>query len=507
MARKKAGLKGRGAAKQGNGVPVRADDLIDMDEAIGILKTTRPTFYRWLRAGKVKGMKVGRQWRFTRSDVERFLKGEAPQIALPVDVEPLIQQLRKTSKGSGVDVSGFGDDNDISSAVDLMIGLGAGMHCSDIHISAHITDDARMPVAVIRYRVDGVLSIGAEFDIRLLPAVVERIKVLTRMDVNETQLPQDGRMVASVHGSDIDMRVGVVPASLGESVTVRVLDASSAPLQFASLDYAPNDRARLLEAIHAPYGMVLITGPTGSGKTTVLYSCLNEIARHELKVLTAEDPVEYLLPWATQIAVNPNAGLGFAQIVRAMLRADPDVMMVGEIRDRETLACCHQAALTGHMVMTTLHTNDAVSALKRMVDIKADPFVVTDATRLVSAQRLVRKLCQSCKNKKAPSADQLEWLQTAARSGGLQADVDSPVMYGSVGCGKCNQTGYRGRNIVAEMLEMSPEIGRALQRDASLDELRLIAIGQGMTTMAADGIRRVLSGETSIDEVMRVTGD
>jgi type II secretory ATPase GspE/PulE/Tfp pilus assembly ATPase PilB-like protein len=305
---------------------------------------------------------------------------------------------------------------------------------------------------------------------------------------------------------EFDLRVCFLPATLGESLTVRMLDRSTSILTLDRIDYAPHDKELLLKALGAPWGLILIAGRTGSGKTTVLYACLNHLAGPECKIVTVEDPVQFLLPWAVQVQVRPDQGVTFPRAVRYVLRSAPNVILIDELRDIETLSLAQQAALTGHLVMTTLHVDEAAGALKRMVDIGAEPFVVAEATHLVLAQRLVRKLCPHCSVEETPRANQLDLAAEAARKGGLNLQSLKPQFRKPVGCDKCRMTGYTGRTVIAEALEVTPEIGRALRDNASLEELKAIAVGQGMTTMAADAVRRAAKGETTLHEITRVIG-
>jgi general secretion pathway protein E len=510
--RKLASQARRGAAPPLQPPSVDSREVIDMPAAIEILKTTQPTFYRWLRTGKLKGMKVGRQWRFYRDDIERFLKGESPIVELPGDIKPLLAALSERLKKAGVKPADREGENGVEKAVRYMIALGPALNASDVHVTSHQDPSTSKPVSVVRYRIDGVLHRIAEIDPRLLPAVIEQWKRLSGCDVHDKDRPQDGRMIMSnaflgtKGDTNLDIRVSFVPTGLGESLTARFLLSVTAAFDLKRIDYAPADRERILRALGLPWGLILITGPTGSGKTTVLYSCINELARPEVKVLTIEDPVEYYLPWATQIAVKEQTGMTIERAMRAALRSDPDVIMVGEIRNSEILGIVHASSLTGHVVLSTLHTDEAVGALRRMVEMGTDAFVVADSTKLVVAQRLIRKLCPHCSVKDTPPAARLDAAAEAARKGGLNWRTLEPDWRKAVGCDKCSMTGYKGRNVIAEVLEMTPEIGRALRNNASLDELRDIAVGCGMTTMAADGIRRAAAGETTLDEVMRVIG-
>jgi len=508
--------KGRPAARKPP-APPRAGpgpgELVDMKEAIALLKTTRPTFYRWLRSGKVKGMKVGRQWRFYREDLERFLKGERPRIDLPADITPLIENLHRQVEELGAKDLSPEDATDVERAASLMIVLGVAMRASDIHISAHRLAAAEGTIATVRCRVDGVLQRVASFDVRLLPAIIEQWKRMAACDVHEKLLPQDGRIVvkprepiAGRGDEEIDLRVNFLPATLGESVTARILDRTAVALKLDRIDYASGDREKLLRAVHSPWGLVLLTGPTGSGKTTVLYACLNELDAEKLKIVTVEDPVEFLLEGAVQVPLRLREGLTFERAVRAMLRSDPDVLLVGEVRNLETLNAVVQSALTGHRVLTTLHADEAARGLVRMVDMGVDPFVVAEATKLVMSQRLVRKLCRHCSVKATPASARWKRARQLAQEGGIDWHSLKPEWRKAVGCKKCARTGYRGRTVIAEMLEVTPEIGRALRENASVDELRKIAVAQGMTTMAADGIRRAAKGETTLQEVIRVVG-
>ena len=481
-------------------------DLLGMNQAIELLKTTRPTFYRWLRAGKVRGMKVGRQWRFERSEIQRFLKGEEPRIELRTDIGPLIETLRQRIDALGVKAVIPAREDEVGKAVSLMIHLAAATGASDIHIAPHIVPEEGEHVGVLRIRVDGVLHVIAQFDVRLLPAVAERWKTMAACDVREKIRPQDGRILVKLKdtGERLDIRVSFLGAYFGESVTARLLSPERLTLDIDAFGFADNDKARLLRAVDMPNGAIIVSGPTGCGKTTVLYGCALLVARPEIKVMTVEDPVEYALPWMVQVPVQPSKGATFASIVRACLRSDPDVILIGEIRDRETLEVAMQVALTGHLVLTTLHTDEAASALVRMVEIGCPPFLIGDATLLIVAQRLVRVLCPHCSEEGAPSGQLMDRAEQLCRSGGLDWAA-LPKRFGKpIGCRKCRQLGYRGRTLIAETLEVTPEIGEALRRGATVDELRVIAVGQGMTTMSADGARKAAAGRTTLAEVTRV---
>ncbi|MFC1712815.1 ATPase, T2SS/T4P/T4SS family [Candidatus Poribacteria bacterium] len=485
-----------------NELDPRSDEIVDMKEAIKLLNTTRSTFYRWVREGKVKGMKVGRQWRFYREDIERFLKGEEPRIELSADIGPLIENLRQRLGIEAVDHT----TDSVITAVDLMIALASNMNASDIHLAPHTKEGNAGTTAVLRYRVDGTLQTVAEVDPRLMTAIINRWKAMAHCDIGEKQKPQDGRLVAKVDDKKMELRVTFLPSGLGESLTVRIMAGAAwlAHLKLDDLGFSPRDRERILRWLHAPWGIIIVSGPTGSGKTTALYACLSHIARPEIKLLTVENPVEVFLPWAVQTPVNPDAGLTFAAALRSVLRSDPDVIMVGDVRDPETLDMIHECALTGHLILTQMHASGAAGALKRMVDLGSEPYIISESTKLIIAQRLVRKLCPDCSVEHDPPTELLDRIAKVACVGGLSWDSLPKKFCKPVGCPNCRETGYKGRNLIAETLEITPEIITVLARDASLEELQAIAIDQGMTTIAADGVRRATMGETSIAEIMRV---
>jgi len=485
-------------------------DLLDMDQAIAMLKTSRPTFYRWLRAGKLKGLKVGRQWRFEREAVERFLKGEEPRIELPVAIGPFVQDLREQCVKAG-GPQGVPAGNDVAAAVELMILLAHRAGASDIHLEPVLTASGGIKSAHIRLRVDGSLRIVAETDIRLLPALVERWKVLAGCNVQEKARPQNGLVyldIGEAAGAQrIEADVCFIPTDQGESLTGRLFPTSSWVLPFEKMDFSPEVRARIARALELPYGLLVFSGPTGSGKTTVLLCCLNHLVRPEHKVFTIEDPIAIHLPGVQQIRVQPALGLDFPAALKAVMRSDPDIIAVGEVRDAGTLRLTLDAALSGHLVMTQVHADEAVKVLPQLIAIGGDPFLVSEAAKFVACQRLVRKLCKECSVERAPSPELLAKAQELARAGGLAWDkLPHPQQFREpVGCAKCNG-GFRGRTAIAETLEVTPVITAALRKGATLEELRAMAISQGMTTMVTDGIRKAAQGVTPLLEVLRVCG-
>lgn len=486
----------------------KKDELVDMEEAIKLLKTSRPTFYRWLRAGRITGMKAGRQWRFRRDDLDEFLNGKEPRVDLAADIGPLIATLDAELAAAGA-ASPPPEEHKPQQVVRQLIALAAARRASDIHLAAYVPPGSSEAEGVIRLRVDGTLQVAAAFDARLLPALVREWKALAACNVLETTLPQDGRVRFTLpavreDGSPrpLDMRVAFLRSTLGETVTVRILEPAALSIGLDRLDYSPHNAANLRDAMRLPSGVVLCTGPMGSGKTTTLYACLNEVARPEVKVMTIEDPVEYVLPWATQVAVREAEGLTFEQAIRACLRADPDVIMLGEFRSMTVVQAAIAAAMTGHLVLGSLHTQDAAGALVRLRDIGIDGFAIGEAVKLVVAQRLIRKLCAHCRRPGRPSARHLEWAKEAAAQGGLDWRSLKPAFMTAPGCPKCARTGFRGRTVVAETLVMTPEIGRALRDGADGDAIGRLAVGQGMVTLTADAVRRAAKGEISLAEAV-----
>ncbi|MHC4712742.1 MAG: GspE/PulE family protein, partial [Planctomycetota bacterium] len=401
------------------------------------------------------------------------------------------------------------DTTDLRRSVIAMIALGTAMRASDIHLAPHTVEGEGGVKVFLRYRIDGALHAATTLDARLLPALVEEWKRLAACDVHENVKPQDGRITIDVSEFNktfpkktVDLWVNFLRTSLGESVTARILDRQTMSFDLDRIDYASRDRERLLQALDLPWGLIMITGPVGCGKTTVLYSCLSRLADSSLKCLSIEDPVEYNLPWVSQVHVRRQAGLTYQVAARAILRSDPDVIMVGEARDSEILSLAQAAAVTGHLVFTTLHTDTAAGALKRMVDMGSDPFLVADSTKLILAQRLVRKLCPKCAVRCEPEPVLLASASEAARNGGVNPSALKKHFRKAVGCPHCSQTGYRGRTVVAEVLEVNGEIGKALRSGASVEQLEEIAVGQGMTTTAADAFRRAAAGETTVEEIV-----
>lgn len=351
----------------------------------------------------------------------------------------------------------------------------------------------------IRYRVDGRLHKALEVPLHLANAVTSRIKIMASMDISERRLPQDGRVNVLLDGRRIDLRVNTFPGSRGEKTVIRVLDTRSVSLNLEDLGFAETILAQLHRVIHAPNGIILATGPTGSGKSTTLYACLNAISSMDNNVCTVEDPIEYNLPMVNQFQVQERIGLTFSAALRTLLRQDPDVIMVGEIRDEETARTAIQAALTGHLVFSTLHTNDAPSAVTRLINMGVESYLIAAALNAVLAQRLVRRVCPKCREQYDPPRP----LRRALERMGSTVDV----FYRGVGCRRCRNTGYRGRVGIHELLVINDDIRDCIVTNASIHQLRRLAQQSGMVSLQLDGFRKVQEGLTTIEEVLHVAGD
>jgi type IV pilus assembly protein PilB len=375
----------------------------------------------------------------------------------------------------------------------LIIQEAVTLRASDIHIEP-FADRVR-----IRYRIDGVLMERDNAPRRLLGAMISRIKIMGFIDIAEKRRPQDGRIKILVAGKDIDMRVSIIPTSHGQSVVMRILDRDNIKVGLPDLGFAEEDFARFRQMIKRPNGILLVTGPTGSGKTTTLYAALNDLNRPDVKIITAEDPVEYYLPGVNQCEVKAKIGMTFARIIRAMLRQNPNILLVGEIRDLETAETAIQASLTGHLVFSTLHTNDAPSAITRLVDIGIPPFLVASSVLAIMAQRLVRKVCPKCKVRYEPPAHVLTGL-------GLRPEIAKKANFmRGKGCNHCNKKGYRGRMGIYELMTMTQQVRELAFKGESTLNVRKMARKQGMRTLFEDGMIKAIKGMTTIDEVLRIT--
>ncbi len=377
--------------------------------------------------------------------------------------------------------------------VHLIIQEAVASRASDIHIEP-FAERVR-----IRYRIDGVLMERDSAPRRLLGAMVSRLKIMGSIDIAEKRRPQDGRIKINVSGKDIDLRVSILPTTHGQSVVMRILDRDNIKVSLQDLGFSEEDYGKFKQLIRRPNGILLVTGPTGSGKTTTLYAALNELNRPDVKIITAEDPVEYYLPGVNQCEVRSKIGMTFARIIRAMLRQNPNILLVGEIRDLETAETAIQASLTGHLVFSTLHTNDAPSAITRLVDVGLQPFLVASSILAVLAQRLVRKVCPKCKVRYEPPEHILRGI-------GLRPEIARKANFvRGKGCSNCNKKGYRGRMGIYELMLMTNQVREMSFKGESTMAIRKVARKQGMRTLFEDGVIKAIKGVTTLEEVLRVT--
>ncbi|MGO2654699.1 MAG: GspE/PulE family protein [Pseudoclavibacter sp.] len=386
------------------------------------------------------------------------------------------------------------DDEDapIIRFVNLLISQAIMDHASDIHIEPHRSG------LVVRYRIDGVLHEVQHASTAMTAGVISRLKVMASLDIAERRKPQDGRISVTHAGKSVDLRVATLPTVWGEKIVMRILDSSIGTKRLEDLAMSPRNLDVFRTSFTRPHGMVLVTGPTGSGKSTTLYTAVGAVARPEVNVITVEDPVEFRMEGINQVQVNVKAGLTFAGALRSILRSDPDVVLIGEIRDRETAQIAIEASLTGHLVLSTLHTNNAPSAITRLVEMGVEPFLVGSAMECVVAQRLARRLCPKCAEEYEPDAETLAALR-------LPAGIESPTFWRPVGCHSCANTGYKGRIAIHEVMHVDDRIERLAVGDASVGDIADYAVSQGMATLRQDGLVKAAQGFTSVDEVLRVT--
>ena len=433
-----------------------------------------------------------------------------PAVGLPSDIGKALQRQQEeaaaeTGDDGALDEEGAGDFvehlRDLASEapvirlVNSLIGRVIELRASDIHLEPF--DDGLH----VRYRVDGVLHPGEVVPAGQGAAVSSRVKLLAHLDIAERRLPQDGRIKTRVKGRELDLRVSTVPTVWGESVVMRVLDRASVRFGLDDMGFEPDTLARFKQLIHRPHGILLVTGPTGSGKTTTLYAALATLDAATQKIITVEDPVEYQLEGINQIQVHPQINLTFANALRSILRQDPDIIMIGEMRDGETAQIAVQSSLTGHLVLSTLHTNTAASAVVRMQDMGVERYLITSTVNGVLAQRLVRRLCPHCKTPVQPTPALLQ-------SSGLGRFLPAgQPMYQATGCEHCRGTGYQGRGAIHELLVVDETLRSAILQGHDAGALQALAVQGGMLTLYDDGLRKVAAGVTSLDELLRVTQD
>ncbi len=384
-------------------------------------------------------------------------------------------------------------DQPVIKLANMVIVKGIERKASDIHIEPFEHE------VVVRYRIDGILHEEMNIPRNLLAAVVARIKIMAQLRIDEKRVPQDGRIQLSVGGRDLDLRVSTLPSVMGESIVMRILDRGNTKVELTQLGFFEKDLALWKKLYSRPHGIILVTGPTGSGKSTTLYATLNVLNQPDRKMLTVEDPVEYNMRGIVQVQTNNKAGLTFARALKCFLRQDPDIIMLGEIRDEETGTIAVEAALTGHLVLSTLHTNSAIASILRMTDMGIEPFLVSSTLNGILAQRLVRKVCSNCAEPIVPE----DPLKEIFAKHGL--DPESSRMMRGRGCGACNQMGYKGRMGIYELFEATESIRQMIVHRAQEHELKEAAIANGMTFLYEDGLRKVYNGVTSYEELLRVT--
>jgi type IV pilus assembly protein PilB len=426
-----------------------------------------------------------------------------PNLQLDGAMDAVIQKIQQEAKPeedkkSADNLKKIAEDAPVIQLVNLIIGQAIRDGASDIHVEPD-EDCLR-----VRNRIDGVLRETLLPPKNLQAAITSRIKILSEMDIAESRIPQDGRFQVTMEERVVDIRCSMLPTVYGENIVMRILDKGSLMLNLEDLGLSPEMLKRLKSILASSYGIILVTGPTGSGKTTTLYSCLNNLNNADVNIITVEDPVEYRLKLIRQAHVNVKAGLTFANGLRSILRQDPDIVMVGEIRDSETAKIAVEAALTGHLVLSTLHTNDAPGALTRLSEMGVEPFLISSSTVGVIAQRLVRKICSKCRVSYHPSVELLQELGINAQ----QAKAPSGrewVFYRGQGCANCKNSGYRGRCGIYEIMTMDEEIRKLCLQHASTDQIKKAALKAGMRTLRQDGLFKVLRGITTIEEVIQAT--
>ncbi len=419
--------------------------------------------------------------------IDRYMRADGELESLTTSFEEDLPTIDDSANES------LDDDSPIVRFVNLIVSQAITDRASDIHIEPAETD------LRVRYRIDGVLHEMQRAPKAIQSGVISRLKIMADIDIAERRKPQDGRISVIHDGRKIDLRVATLPTVWGEKVVMRILDNSAATMSLESLNLLERNFEVYRESYSKPYGMILITGPTGSGKSTTLYTTLNSVSRPEINVITVEDPVEYRMAGINQVQVNPKAGLTFATALRSILRSDPDVVLIGEIRDHETAQIAIEAALTGHLVLSTLHTNDAPSAITRLVEMDIEPFLVGSALDCVVAQRLGRRLCSKCKVAYTPEVRELVNLRV-----GFEDGMDLPELFRPAGCTHCSNTGYRGRIAIHEVMAVTEEIARHAVMHSSSADIARTAMEQGMLTLREDGWQKVLMGLTSKEEVFRV---
>ena len=409
------------------------------------------------------------------------MNGESP--------DSIISEIEETA-----DLLDDTSDAPVIKLVNLLLSRAVKARASDIHIEPF------QQSLVIRYRIDGILYNIMNLPKGIQSSLASRIKIMAKLDIAEKRLPQDGRIDVKIGDNAIDIRVSMIPIAFGERIVLRLLDKTGTIFKLTDLGIDLERLTVLHKLIHSPYGIILVTGPTGSGKTTTLYAALSTINNPEINIITIEDPIEYQIEGIGQIQVNPKIDLTFANGLRSIVRQDPDVILVGEIRDKETAEIAIQSSLTGHLVFSTLHTNDAASTITRLIDMKMEPFLISSSVIAIIAQRLVRTLCPDCKESYTPGYESLASIGIETKM------LENNKIYRSMKCPACMNTGYRGRTAIFEMMVLNDDLKKVILKTSDANQIRSEAIKSGMSTLMHDGARKVLEGITSIEEVYRVTG-
>ena len=420
--------------------------------------------------------------------INRYLRANAELTELSHEIAATAKKEVDLESDSGEDAS------PVARFVSLLINQAIDDHCSDIHIEPQ--EDGLL----VRYRIDGVLHVFQKAPKAMTQGVISRIKVMSDMDIGERRKPQDGRITVKHNGQKVDLRVAALPTVWGEKIVMRILSTPSGNLKVEDLNFSQRNFDVFSKAYNRPYGLVLVTGPTGSGKSTTLYATLGDVARPEINIITVEDPVEFRMRGINQVQVNNKAGMTFAAALRSILRADPDVVLIGEIRDQETANIAIEASLTGHLVLSTLHTNDAPSAVTRLTEMGVEPFLLSSSLAAVMAQRLARRLCKKCKRQDTATEAELRTLGVPH-----MPDTPLPTIWRPVGCRECANTGYSGRVAIQQVMGVDSTMEDLIARGATSIDIDKAAKEQGMTTLRKDGWQKALQGITSVEEVLRVT--
>ncbi len=484
------------------GAALNDDDILSFDEAMKFLGTSQPTLYRLLKQGALQGLKVGRQWRFRRTDLVAYMERKPAALSQTAHSEAdaeLSFLEEKLGREIALPIAENVEESKTVALVNGFFSIALEAGASDLHF------EPKSSGLLVRQRLDGVLH-----EIRTLPRslaepIIQRLKTMGALDINEKRLPQDGLILLKYQEKHFNVRVASCPSGFGESMTLRLLDPSAAQVGMERLGLAKQEIV-LQKWLQASHGLVLISGPTGSGKTTVLYSCVGAVANENKKTLTIEDPVEYTLPHTTQTHVDRKTGLTYAAALRAFLRQDPDVIVIGELGELETANAALQAAITGHLVLASLHTDSAANTITRLLDWGVEPFLLGTALLGISNQRLVRRVCSDCSEDAKTEAILLKKARELAAKGGYEVPKNARFVRGT-GCAKCRQTGYRGRIGSYELLDMNDNLRAALMERRAPPDLHQTAVQNGMISLFADGMQKAVEGITTLEEVLRVTGE